>query len=280
MTEISVTIISWFEEDCIDLAIQSIRNFADEVILVDNNSQDDTVNIARDLLKQFHIPHSIYVLQGALMFESRYKAIQEASCDWVMMQDGDLVMCEKGKESLQTLRTLVEDNKNENYMYRVPDINLCGDYRHLMKKQPVNPPHKFLFNANFAVGMGERDRPKFPNHRFKKLEGVFGADLSRVRTHWRSLIRFRQHEWIKDGRYPSLIEYLENEVGTPLDTFKEHAPHNYLRYLKNQCLPIEDYFEEGVNILPELLQEELKEPRFEIIYKDDEIVGRKPDVVF
>jgi len=279
--KISVSIISWCEEDAIPLALRSIKGFADEVVVLDNGSFDDTVRVARETMDTLNLPGEVTVKSGLLMYESRYQAIQMCTGEWVMMQDANLVMRNKGPHGTEALRRLAETNRERKIIFRAGDINLYGDYLHVFKRRPVNVPHKLFFH-----NVGEileatpptRDRPSFPALKKVTLKGVWGANLSTVRPAWRVWYRMRQSDWILDGRYGSIPEYVEHEMGKTLSDVKRISPQWYLNACRNQCVKVVDHFDEGLDILPEVLREELRDPRFRVVYRDGEIVGRLPDV--
>ena len=281
MVKISSSIISWCEEETISLAIRSVKDFADEVIVLDNNSFDGTAKIARETMDDLNIPGEVKVKSGLLMYESRYQAIGMCTGDWVMMQDANLVMRNKGPCGTETLRKLVETNKKRNIMFRARDINTYGDYSHVFLRRPVNVPHKLLFNnVDNTIEQATpptRDRPTFPTLKKVTLKGVWGANLSFSRPAWRIWYRMRQSDWILDGRYGSIPEYIEKTTGKTLEYIKEIAPKWYLQRCQNQCAKIVSHFTEGLDILPETLRE-LKDPPFKIVYNEGKIVGRLPDV--
>ena len=278
MVKVSVSVISWNEEESIRLALRSVKDFADEVVVLDNGSFDGTVKAARETLDSLDLPGEVKVKPGLLMYESRYEAIQMCTGDWVMMLDANLVLRNRGKYSTRTLRKLAE--RSGKVIFRCADINLYGDYLHVMRRRPVNVPHKLFFHNVGEIRPAvppARDRPSFPNLRSVTLDGVWGANLSTVRPAWRVWYRMRQSDWIMDGRFGSIPEYVERETGKTLEQVKEISPGWYLQACRNQCIKVEEYFEEGLEILPETLRE-LKDPHFEIVYRDGEIVGRLPDV--
>ena len=279
MVKISVSVISWNEEESIPLALRSVKDFADEVVVLDNGSFDGTVKVARETLDNLDLPGEVKVKSGLLMYESRYEAIQMCTGDWVMMLDANLVLRNRGKYGTETLRKLTE--KSRNIIFRCADINLYGDYLHVMRRCPVNVPHKLFFHNVGEIRPAVppvRDRPRFLNLRSVTLDGVWGVNLSTVRPAWRVWYRMRQSDWILDGRFGSIPEYVEKVKGRTLEQVKELAPGWYLHACRNQCIKVEDHFEEGLEILPEALMEELEDPYFRIVYRDGEIVGRLPDV--
>lgn len=80
---LSVTIIAQDEADRIEPCLQSVAGWADEIIVLDSGSTDDTVAIARRYTdKVFETDWPGYGPQ-------KQRALEKASCDWVLSIDAD-----------------------------------------------------------------------------------------------------------------------------------------------------------------------------------------------
>jgi len=90
--KISVTMIVRNEEECLQTALDSTKGLADEVVVVDTGSSDNTVKIAKAFGAKV-------ILGGDRMDKagSRNKAIQEATGDWVVVLDADERIAEPEK---------------------------------------------------------------------------------------------------------------------------------------------------------------------------------------
>lgn len=83
MPKISVCIISFNEEDKIEDCLKSVQSVADEIVVVDSNSTDMTVEIARRYTEQVHIQEFLgYMRQKDF-------AVTKASHDWILSLDCD-----------------------------------------------------------------------------------------------------------------------------------------------------------------------------------------------
>ena len=114
MAKISVVINTLNEEKNLPRAISSIKNFADDIVVCDMQSDDNTIKVAEDL--------------GALVFEhkrtgyvepARNFAISKASGEWVLILDADEEVPAKLREKLRLLAT----NPQADY-YRIPRKNI------------------------------------------------------------------------------------------------------------------------------------------------------------
>ena len=80
---LSVIIIAQDEADRIEPCLQSVANWADEIIVLDSGSSDNTVEIARRYTdKVFETDWPGYGPQ-------KQRALEKASCDWVLSIDAD-----------------------------------------------------------------------------------------------------------------------------------------------------------------------------------------------
>lgn len=80
---ISVVMICKDEEDRIEAALQSVHGWADEIIVLDSGSCDDTVEIAR------RYADTVFVTDWPGYGPQRNRGIAQASGDWVFMLDAD-----------------------------------------------------------------------------------------------------------------------------------------------------------------------------------------------
>ncbi|HET6725487.1 MAG TPA: glycosyltransferase family 2 protein [Gammaproteobacteria bacterium] len=80
---LSVTIIARDEADRIGRCLDSIAGWADEIIVLDSGSRDDTVAIARRYTE--HVGITDWPGYGA----QKQRALERATCDWVLSLDAD-----------------------------------------------------------------------------------------------------------------------------------------------------------------------------------------------
>lgn len=283
MPKISASIIAWNEQDNIDLALKSIKGFVDEIIVFDNNSWDNTVKRAREWIKRLRMSGQVVRGRALSCGQCRQKSLQHCTGDWILFQDANLVF---KRETAQRLRQLVKRRANERLVIGVSSLNMLGDYQHYMHRRMYNAAHKTLFKATRNLDFrGRIDRPHFKRHHFLELKHARVVNLSRVRPAWRCWYRGepfhrarawdsplnRQYHWCRVKKYSSIAQFIEKTRGLTLKDVKKLAPKWYLKLLRQEARPVKN-----LNMLPEILREELKHPRFKIVYKNGQIIGRKP----
>lgn len=99
MIKLSAVIIAFNEEKHIERCLTSLKSVADEVIVVDSYSQDNTVNICKRL--------------GALVFQHPFKDYSaqknygnaRAQHDWILSLDADECLSEQLMQSIQSIKS-------------------------------------------------------------------------------------------------------------------------------------------------------------------------------
>jgi len=107
---LSVIIITYNEADMIRQCLESVA-WADEIIVVDSNSTDNTVKICREFTKKITITKD-WPGFGA----QKNRALDRATGDWVLSIDADEVVSEKLKASIKA--TLSKPTAEAYYLKR------------------------------------------------------------------------------------------------------------------------------------------------------------------
>lgn len=112
---ISVVINTLNEEKNLPKALASIKDFADEIIVVDMYSDDDTVAVAKRAgARVFEHKRTGYVEPA------RNFAIEKATGDWILILDADE---EIPKTLAKKLKDISQNSKSSDY-YRIPRKNI------------------------------------------------------------------------------------------------------------------------------------------------------------
>lgn len=114
MSKISVVINTRNEEHNLSKALSSVKNFADEVVVVDMQSEDTTIQLAREAgAKVFEFKKAGYVEPA------RNFAISKAKGEWILILDADEQI---GKGLKGKLRGITKNPKAD--YYRLPRKNI------------------------------------------------------------------------------------------------------------------------------------------------------------
>ena len=115
MASISVTLIVKNEEQNLAACLGTVK-WADEIIVLDAGSNDNTIEIARQYTDKVHVNAD---WQGYGIQRQRLQAM--ASCDWVLMLDADERVTPELATEIQSV--LVEDDRDT--VYAIPRLSWC-----------------------------------------------------------------------------------------------------------------------------------------------------------
>jgi glycosyltransferase involved in cell wall biosynthesis len=118
---LSVVIISKNEEKNIRACIESVHNWADEIILVDDLSTDQTREIAKEFTDK------IFIREMTIESKQRNFGADQATNDWVLMLDCDERMTPELRD--ETEDVLSRDPLNKNVaVFGLPRITYLGKH--------------------------------------------------------------------------------------------------------------------------------------------------------
>jgi len=116
MNDLSVVLAVKNEEDNLARCLKSVKSIADEIIVFDDGSTDDTIAIAN----KFGAKVTKYQRKGNF-HETKQQAINAASCTWVLQLDADEVVTQELaneiKEVIQEGADLIKIQKQKEEIY-------------------------------------------------------------------------------------------------------------------------------------------------------------------
>ncbi len=164
MVKLSAIIITFNEAHNIERCIKSILGIADEIIVVDSLSSDNTVDIARSLGAKIY-------LQAFLGHkEQKQFAASKASYQHILSLDADEVVSDTLKQSIMTVK-----QNWQHSTYAVSRLNnYCGKWIRTCGWYPdINLR---LWSVNSAVWVGQNPHDKLVSRDGSKSE-VLSGDL-------------------------------------------------------------------------------------------------------
>jgi len=189
MNKISLVINTLNEEKYIAACINSAKSVADEIIVCDMHSDDNTVSIAESLGAKI-----VYHERTGYVEPARFFAISQASHEWVLVLDADEQFTEKlGLE----LKKIVENNSADLVLF-ASLYNYFG---------------KYIKNGGFF----ENNWPRF----FKKANyiDVYNTDEEIVHQNFSNLckktirqIRLSKNYFIIHDAYPTIEKYIQKTL--------------------------------------------------------------------
>lgn len=114
---LSVTIITKNEEDRLPLCLQSVAEIADEIIVLDSGSTDNTVEIAR------HYTDQVFETDWPGYGAQKQRALEKARGDWVLAIDADEALTPELREEI---RAMLDRNAEEVGFYLPWAVTIFG----------------------------------------------------------------------------------------------------------------------------------------------------------
>jgi glycosyltransferase involved in cell wall biosynthesis len=132
MKKLSVALAVFNEEKNLEACLESVKDIADEIIIVDGTSTDKTVEVA----KKFN--SRILITDNPPIFHiNKQKAIDMAKNEWILQLDADeRVSPELSKEIMNVIS--MSDEDIETYQKKLPKRRLFLRHQELLEKRDGN----------------------------------------------------------------------------------------------------------------------------------------------
>jgi len=277
---ISVLLATQNEEATVEASIRSFLSFGDEIVVVDNGSTDNTIDIVQsqvaahpEKIKFFHEP--------ALpdLYHNRQFALERSRFRWILRGDADFIAYTSGRWNIAGLRDyLINGKRTFPPAIAVPLVNVSVDFWHT--GQPRNPGgmennlERWYLSPPYTSDRVRLYR-YFPGFRFERrgrweatryhlmyrllakrwphpvwMHCTIKPDMHHFfrseRTNWRQLGDFQ--------RFPTLSSYVEHVVTEKYDTTDlDEAARRYMeRHVYPFLIP---YNEAEYGPYPEIVRE-------------------------
>ena len=201
MAKISACIISYNEEKKIEDCLKSLLPVADEIIIVDSLSSDDTLKIAEKYTDK------IFQQEFLGHIEQKNLAVEKASNDWIISLDCDERLTEELQQSILAIKGQLDDNDADAYcmarktFYIYRWLNHCW-YPDIKTR---------LFNKNTAHwgGTNPHDRVITNGDNIIKLDGdIQHYSFDSLSAHIQTIDRFTEigaDEIIRKNKHVSIV---------------------------------------------------------------------------
>ncbi|MFH1425971.1 MAG: glycosyltransferase [Candidatus Kerfeldbacteria bacterium] len=287
---ISVLIASQNEEATISLCIRSFLDFADEIIVVDNGSTDNTKMIIKRLEKSYPGMIKYYDRPDIThLSDNRQFAYEHSSYQWVVRCDADFIAYTDGQYSIKALRDELLSKRHSIWPegYYIPQVNVVGDFwhtgtlrdggtfttigRHMIRIYKAFPFFRFIRRGRWEgvrfqklINKREWGSPVWMHCSLKSDMNFF---LRSERSNWREHSDF--------STYPTVESYVISRMNSKYDTtdFSEASQ----RYMQETVFPLlalydpKEYFP-----YPKLVEEQMRlNPIYKIVTAENGYMKRK-----
>lgn len=234
---LSLCIATHNEEKNIADCIKSIKNFVDEVVVVDGASSDDTVKIARELGA-----HVIVTDNPAMFHINKQKALDEAHGDWIVQLDADeRVTKPLAEEILQVIQ--MDQDELEEYEKNLPQRELFLRHEALIEKRDGVPAKKegafvafYMPRVNYFLGKYLRYGGVYPDGAIRLIKrGSARFPMKNVHEVMQvdGRIGWLQHDLLHIDS-PTFSRYLERNnryINYLVEEFRqEKLPKNFVNF--------------------------------------------------
>lgn len=122
------------EENTIPMSLKSLIGFADQIICIDNGSEDETYKLMLDFQLKYQSQCEIEVVSmpGALLGDCRNEGLRRSKFQWHLRWDADMIFKTSGEYSSRTLRQEVLASVQPK-AFQLGRVNLYGDLQHTTK---------------------------------------------------------------------------------------------------------------------------------------------------
>ena len=197
MNKLSVVLATFNEEGNLKACLDSIKDIADEIVIVDGSSTDRTLEIAKEFNAR------ILVKANPVMFHiNKQKAIDLSTGDWVLQLDADERVSDKLANEIKEIIGM-SDQEIQEYEKNTP--SLFRRHQAILEKRdgPIGQEDKtysafFFPRANYFLG------------RYLKYGGVYPDGVIRLFKRKKAYLPCRDvHEqYVVDGR----VGWLRNDL--------------------------------------------------------------------
>lgn len=165
MIQLSVVVITLNEERNLDRCLRSIKNIADEIVVVDSLSTDNTLTIAQNYNAK------IISAQFRGFVEQRKFADEHTSYDWILAIDADEALSPELEQGIISIKKQSSHNA-----YRIARLNnYCGKW---IRHCGWYPDKKLrLYNKKNGSWQGEMIHEHWKLHNSNEAVGEIKGDL-------------------------------------------------------------------------------------------------------
>ena len=173
---ISAVVAMKNEEYTLPFCLESLIGFANQIIIIDNGSEDDSLNLAKKFKSQFEdkVEVDIIEMPGALHGDCREAGLKATRYQWHLRWDADMIAHTDGEFDMKKLREkALSDNTPRTI--QLPRINLTGDLMHVVRAKDwdAGEPILMWFNEDIKYQeFGKFDAVRVPKYFSQVKENI------------------------------------------------------------------------------------------------------------
>ncbi|MCD4819433.1 MAG: hypothetical protein K8S23_12145 [Candidatus Cloacimonetes bacterium] len=260
------------EAEWIQASLLSLNGFADEAIIIENYSDDDSYEKIKEIIPKLKYK---VILRKEKSTEFDYVsnlALSLTSYSWIFRWDGDFIGHTSGDNGLKNLRNYILALPSTNFYVIYPLlVNFYGDLFHVMKDKPLHSEgyiHSYHKRLEYFKKHNSIEVLKVPFF-FKIInyQKIVMFHAGTAKTLQRMIYRSLWSEWlnnIKRYDHPTFKSYLSYKFSNNKDLSRKYIIDEMEEKIKKTV----KYSVEKFGDYPELMKPFLEKPTLKIIYKD------------
>jgi glycosyltransferase involved in cell wall biosynthesis len=266
------------DEEWIEPSLLSIRDFADEIIVLDNKASTKTLESLDQLKSHLGDLLKCETYHDLDIYQLSNLGLRKAQFRWVVRWDADFVAHTNGKGDIRNLRL---------HLLQLADLRTRSDgqihtasrwaaYIPVLRRLEVSavplPDRILREGSTLKITKESLKVPKF--YQILRWNEAIYFHVN-VKTAWHTLNRYFWLEWLGQGNfrtYPTLESYTLSQIQ---DRWGISDPEDAARFfMRHYCQGLDVYHSKLCGSYPELLRPFLERPKYLVQYKDREIIGR------
>lgn len=274
---ISVMIRVRDEEEWIAKSLLSLNEFADEVVVVNNNSTDRTLTEIEKVKEQLKYKLIVEDETSDDICKVSNHALSLTSCRWIFRWDSDFIAYTSGERNIKLLREyLLSLNSGKHYLIFPLTFSFAGDLFHVKTGKE--------FNSEGYIHTWHRKLEYIKKGKFESLQVPFFYKIKRLKEIY--FIHIGSAKPIRRLLYRFFWLFWQNELNnySKIDDFIAHISHERwndlspekiaIQKFKDLILPIRKYEIKEFGEYPQIMKEEVANPKYKVVYKNGESFSR------
>jgi glycosyltransferase involved in cell wall biosynthesis len=267
------------EEDWIEKSVLSIADAVDEIVAVDNGSEDGTYGILTGLRERLGEKVRVLSFPREDFCAAVNYTLAQTTHRWILRWHGDFVAHTSGEHSIRGLikRALALDAKRY-YCIWIGPVSLDGDLFHQLLQTEVElEPFYFVYSPAIQYQqIGRFEVLQVPWY-YKRLEWreLYFFHMRSVKPARRLLYRYFWTEWMSvldKTHFPTLDSYVRHRVKEVFGTADlREAMKRRIQVLGNELAP---YDKALYGEYPSIIREDLERPKYRLVYDGGRVVSR------
>jgi glycosyltransferase involved in cell wall biosynthesis len=274
---ISVMIRVRDEEVWIAKSLLSLNEFADEVVVLNNNSVDHTLDEIEKIRKKLKYELKLVNETSNDICEVSNHALSLTYYRWIFRWDSDFIAYTSGARYIKKLREyLLNLNSKKHYLIFPTTFSFAGDLFHVKTGKETNSEgyiHTWHPKLNY-VKKGKFESLQVPFFfKLKRLRDVFFVHIGSAKPLRKILHRFFWLYWqFHLDEFPEIDQYIEHEATQKWNGIKPEEIA--IKEFRRLILPLRKFEKMEFGEYPELMKNDLKKPKLKMIYKDGKPFSR------